>query len=132
MHISVLYATFQNCFKVVRVLPQLHKRYETFTAWNMSKYGVFSGPYFQCGPDKTPYLDIFHAVILQIKFKMAGCLPWYWRKPVSGMVLPKLILVNLRCLYKNNFKRTVFMMSQCIYAPKRYKTNSLTKIKFAL
>ena len=35
----------------------------------MSKYGVFSGPYFSVfglntriyGPEKTPYLDIFHA-----------------------------------------------------------------------
>ena len=29
----------------------------------MSKYGDFSGPYFPAfGPDKTPYLDTFHAV----------------------------------------------------------------------
>ena len=36
----------------------------------MSKYGVFSGPYFpifspntgKFGPEKTPYLDNFHAV----------------------------------------------------------------------
>ena len=38
----------------------------------MSKYGVFSGPYFpvfcrnagKCGPEKTPHLDTFHAVIV--------------------------------------------------------------------
>ena len=37
----------------------------------MSKYGVFSGPYFpvfglntgKYGPEKTPYLDTFHAVV---------------------------------------------------------------------
>ena len=37
----------------------------------MPKYGVFSGPYFpvfglnagKYGPEKTPYLDTFHAVI---------------------------------------------------------------------
>ena len=37
----------------------------------MSKYGVFSGPYFpvfrpntrKYGPEKTPYLYTFHAVI---------------------------------------------------------------------
>ena len=34
----------------------------------MSKYGVFPGPYFPAnvgkyGPEKTPYLDTFHAVI---------------------------------------------------------------------
>ena len=36
----------------------------------MSKYGVFSGPYFpefglntgKYGPEETPYLDAFHAV----------------------------------------------------------------------
>ena len=36
----------------------------------MSKYGVFSGPYFpvfrpttgKYGPEKTPYFDFFHAV----------------------------------------------------------------------
>ena len=40
------------------------------TAWKMSKYGVFSGPYFpvlglntgKYGQEKTPYLDNFHAV----------------------------------------------------------------------
>ena len=37
----------------------------------MFKYGVLSSPYFpifspntgKCGPEKTPYLDTFHAVI---------------------------------------------------------------------
>ena len=41
-----------------------------FTASKMSKYGVFSGPYFSVfgpntekyGPEITPYLDTFHAV----------------------------------------------------------------------
>ena len=40
------------------------------TVWNVSKYGVFSSPYFPAfglntgkyGPEKTPYLDTFHAV----------------------------------------------------------------------
>ena len=32
----------------------------------MSKYGVFSGPCFRAfGPDKSPYLDTFHAVFDQ-------------------------------------------------------------------
>ena len=42
------------------------------TAWKVSKNRVFSGPYFpvfglntgKYGPEKTPYLDIFHAVIV--------------------------------------------------------------------
>ena len=45
--------------------------YEPFTVWKVSKYGVFSGPYFSVfgpnagkyGPEKTPYMDAFHAVI---------------------------------------------------------------------
>ena len=40
------------------------------TAWKLSKYGVFSGPFIpvfglnteKYGPEKTPYLDTFHAV----------------------------------------------------------------------
>ena len=42
-----------------------------FIASEMSKYGVISGPYFpvfssnigQYGPEITPYLNTFHAVI---------------------------------------------------------------------
>ena len=41
------------------------------TAWKKSKDGVFPGPYFpvvglntgKYGPEKTPYLDTFHAVV---------------------------------------------------------------------
>ena len=33
------------------------------TAWKVSKYRVSSGTYFPVfGPEKTPYLDSFHAV----------------------------------------------------------------------
>ena len=43
----------------------------------VSKYGVFSGPYFpvfspntgKYGPEKTPYLDTFHAVYMCIYVK---------------------------------------------------------------
>ena len=42
----------------------------TVIAWKVSKYGYFSGPYFPVfrlntgnyGPQKTPYLDTFHAL----------------------------------------------------------------------
>ena len=52
-------------------------RTDSDTAWKMSKYGAFFGPYFpvftpqisafspnteKYGPGKTPYLDTFHAV----------------------------------------------------------------------
>ena len=46
---------------------------EPITAWKVSNKGVLSGPYFPAfglnterygvyGPEKTPYLDTFHAV----------------------------------------------------------------------
>ena len=43
--------------------------FDLITAWKVSKYGVFSGPYFpvfglnteKYGPEKTAYLDTFHA-----------------------------------------------------------------------
>ena len=35
------------------------------SAWKVFKYGVFSGPYFPAfRPEKTLYLDTFHAVII--------------------------------------------------------------------
>ena len=44
-----------------------------YTGWKVSKYGVISGPYFpvfglntgKYGPEITPYLDTFHAVLLE-------------------------------------------------------------------
>ena len=44
---------------------------DTVTAWKMSKYGVFSGPYFfvfspntgKYGSGKIPYFHIFYAVV---------------------------------------------------------------------
>ena len=44
----------------------------------VSKYGVFSGPYFlvfspntgKYGPEKTPYMDTFHAVLFSLE---PGC-----------------------------------------------------------
>ena len=39
-----------------------------YTVWKVSKYRVFSGPYFPAfGPEKTPYLDSFHAVVITAK-----------------------------------------------------------------
>ena len=43
----------------------------SFTAWKVSEYGVFPDPYFPVlglntgiyGPEKTPYLETFHAVV---------------------------------------------------------------------
>ena len=48
---------------------------KSYVARNASKYGVFSGPYFpvfglntgKYGPEETPYLDNFHAVLHLLK-----------------------------------------------------------------
>ena len=56
---------------------------KTDTAWKVSKYGVFSGPYFpvfspntgKYGSERTPYLDHFHAVwtLLERKLCTLSC-----------------------------------------------------------
>ena len=54
-------------------LLQLQLKVEKKTAWKVSKYEVFSGPYFpvfglntgKYGPGKTPYLDTFHVLVLR-------------------------------------------------------------------
>ena len=51
-------------------LPMFFSPWKMRTVWKVSKYGVFSGPYFpvfspnteKYGPEKTAYLDTFHAV----------------------------------------------------------------------
>ena len=64
------------CFIVnfKKYLAHIKKKHLIFgiilSAWKVSKYGVFSGPYFavfsqikgKYGPEKTPYLDNFQAV----------------------------------------------------------------------
>ena len=109
MYYLLLYSnTFlqlQDCFKIGRALPQLHKNCETFCRSN----------------SRWPNAS------------------FDWKKPASGMVLQKFILVNLRCLDKDNLKRTVF--TQCFNAYMNQKTQkttlpvcckSLTKFFFAL
>ena len=59
------------------------------TAWKVSKYGVFSGPYFpvfrlntgKCGTEKTPCLDTFHAVSIVFMGKVFSNIIklWYLR-----------------------------------------------------
>ena len=59
---------FQICFSVPLIDLQKYTiktslLINEFTAWKVSKYGVFFGPYFPVfGPEKTPYLDTFHEV----------------------------------------------------------------------
>ena len=51
-----------------------------YTAWKVSKYGVISGLYFpvfglnkgQYGPEITPYLDTFQAVLMYLNVSHKG------------------------------------------------------------
>ena len=62
-----------------------------YTAWKVSKYGVFSGQYFpafspnagKCGPEKTPNLDTFHAV-RRCNFALMKLLAWLTNLVLRG------------------------------------------------
>ena len=81
LRVSTLYQ--HNILKQVVIIDDIIYPFRhTRTAWKVSKIGVFSGPYFpvfgpnteiyfvfspntgKYGPEKPPYLDTFHAVIL--------------------------------------------------------------------
>ena len=48
--------------------------HEIDTAWKVSKYGVYSGPNTRkYGPQKTPYLDTFHAARHFFFFSIIMC-----------------------------------------------------------
>ena len=52
------------CFRGMyqKLFDSMFGIYNMVTAWKVSKHGVFSGPYFSVfRPEKTPYLDTFHA-----------------------------------------------------------------------
>ena len=61
----------------------------------MSKYGVFSGPYFpvfspntgEYGPEKTPYLDTFNAVL--IRSMVIKDTAWRWSNEYFKMFFLK-------------------------------------------
>ena len=66
-------------------------RYVTVTASKVSKYGVFSGPYFPVfGPEKTPYLDTFHAVV------------WYCLICTAPYLISRLLSFFSRFFVSNN------------------------------
>ena len=69
--------------KLFEVTQNSHKDdsiVQSSTAWKVSKYWVFSGSYFpvfspntgKYGPEKTPYLDTFHAVISRSENNIFG------------------------------------------------------------
>ena len=79
------------------VPPSISLRFRNnYTGWKVSKYGVFSGPYFpvldwirrdtlylsvfspnvwKCGPEKTPYLDTFRTVLFLVLLLIVA---WTW------------------------------------------------------
>ena len=68
------------------------------TAWKVSKCGVFFGPYFpvfglntgKYGPEKTPYLDTFHAVELNKTTNGTAILQIWDIIPLAASCCPKL------------------------------------------
>ena len=58
-----------SCYKSNSLITKEPKNF--YTAWKVSKYGVISGPYFpvfrlkteKYGPEITPHLGTFHAVL---------------------------------------------------------------------
>ena len=82
---------FWRTWNQVKILKNLQPRVNSYevkipinTAWKVSKYGVSSGPYFpvfalnteKYGPEKTPYLDTFHAVEITGRYYSFWGLKW--------------------------------------------------------
>ena len=103
------------------------------TVWKMFKYRVFSGPYFphsdwiqrnkpylsvfslnagKYGPEKTPYLDTFHAVLCLVPTK---------NLKKSHKMLISLSTANvqlqLKSIYKNNIQNIQNLVFSAAYCP---------------
>ena len=72
-------------FIIFKILSGLYQFFsDRYTAWKVSKYGVFSGPYFpvfglntkKYGPEKTPYSDTFYAVVISAEPLFQSFLPY--------------------------------------------------------
>ena len=87
-----------SCTKFVFTATKIDR--QSVTSWKESKYGVFSGPYFpvlspntgKYGPEKTLYLDIFHAVHLTNRQVFSDSLKGYrnrtlaWRRLITHKI----------------------------------------------
>ena len=75
---------------------------EIHTAWKVSKYEVFSGPYFpvfglnigKYGPEKTPHMNTLHAVLL-----------WILEGPVDLLFFSSFITDNISSLLVGDTKK---------------------------
>ena len=65
MHFTIFTAVSNIQFQTLNSLKfKVEGNVIMFTAWKVSKYGVFSGPNTgKYGTEKIPYLDTFRAVI---------------------------------------------------------------------
>ena len=103
--------------------------------WKLSKYRVIFGPYFpvfspnkgKYGPEKTPYLDTFHAVwddkVLSWKINLFPCkLLSLLKKPlISKTVKPSSIIRWCYCCWKLtqinwfSIKIILYLLQQPLY-----------------
>ena len=68
----VLPGSFFRTNKISIIIKWIYSSFSQYTARKLPKYRAFSGPYFSVfglntgkyGPEKTPYLDTFHAAII--------------------------------------------------------------------
>ena len=115
----------------------LNPKMISFTVWNVSIYGVFSCPYFPAfglnaeylsvfcpnlvkyGPEKTPYLDTFHAVFssknrsLMKQFKCS--FPITLASDMSLRYSEATIFFNLDFLVELNAKRFLYSLISISY-----------------
>ena len=62
----------------IHIIPHVSQRMKVNTAWKAFRYGVFSGPNTgKYGPEKTLYLDTFHAVKIKQYYHI---IEWCWRR----------------------------------------------------
>ena len=112
--------TVQKC-RIIQ-LKTLQNFYKTCTAWNSVQYGVISGPYFpvfglntgKYGPEITPYLDTFHAVL---------CFLFRIEKTICA--------VSFSCKFSDVFRSSFFsLLRNCFWAinqcPEAYSEPCLT------
>ena len=98
---------FGSILSTTRFLYSVINVYRKITTWKVSKYRIFSGPYFpvfilntgKYGPEKTPYLNTFYAVKLKNQIAKA------WN--VWNLILGSLIKYVRRIYQKNNISNTL-------------------------
>ena len=95
---------------------------EKCTAWKVSKYGVFSGPYFPVfRPEKSPYLDTFYAVM---------CFKIFFSLPINCRSCNSLSLISAYSM-KTSQVKTMDLQLQLLIPYQFRNTHSLVFFKIA-